>query len=192
VNQRLLLPLVFCGILAALGLSMEKVRAEVGFVSGIGGNFTLTGTNGKLVSLEDFNGQIVLIFFGYTSCPDICPTAMSKLAAVRGLLGKKADRVQIIFITLDPERDTLEKLKPYVAHFGASTIGLTGTPQEIAEVAAKYRVAYKKVEADSAENYSVAHTDVIYLIDAHGRTRTLYRSASPVEKMVSDILELMN
>jgi protein SCO1/2 len=192
MKKMFLWPVVFCGTLAILALSTEKVQAEVGFVPGIGGDFTLTGTDGKLVSLGDFNGRAVLVFFGYTSCPDVCPTAMLTMQTVQELLGEKANQVQIVFITVDPERDTLEKIKSYVAYFGASTIGLRGTPQEIAEVAAKYRVAYKKVEAENAAYYSVDHTDFIYLIDGQGRTRSLYRSTSPVKKMVSDVLELMN
>jgi protein SCO1/2 len=114
------------------------------------------------------------------------------MQTVQELLGEKANQVQIVFITVDPERDTLEKIKSYVAYFGASTIGLTGTQQEIAEVAAKSRAAYKKIDVDDGTNYSVDHPDFIYLIDGDGRTRSLYRSTSPVKKMVSDILELLN
>jgi len=186
------LPAVFCGILALLALGTEKAQAELGVVPGIGGNFTLTGADGKPVSLVDLNDRVVLLFFGYTSCPDVCPTAMLTLKTARGMLGEKASRVQIVFITVDPERDTPEKVKSYVAHFDATAIGLTGTPQEIAEVAAKYRTSYEKVETGSAAGYAVSHTDFIYLIDGHGRIRTLYRSTSPVKKMVSDILDLLN
>ncbi|MDT8376528.1 MAG: SCO family protein [Mariprofundaceae bacterium] len=185
-------PVVFCGILAMLAMSTEKAQAELGVISGIGGNFTLTGTNGKPVSLSDFNGKVVLIFFGYTTCPDVCPTAMSTLEAVQSELGSKADQTQVILISVDPERDTQEKLDKYVGYFGEDNIGLRGTPEEIAKVAAQFRMSYKKVETDSAVGYLVDHMDFIYLIDAQGRTRSLHRSTTPVERIVSDVQSLLN
>ncbi len=189
MKKKLFWPVVFCGILVALTLGTEKAQAALGIIP-IGGNFTLTNTDGKKVSLSDFDGQIVLLFFGYTNCADICPAGLSKLQTVRNQLGDKASHTQIIFITVDPERDTREKLKAYVAYFGPTNIGLTGEPQEIAEVAAKYRMSYKKT--GSAEDYAVDHGNFIYLIDTQGRTRSLYRSTTPVKKMVSDILSLIN
>jgi protein SCO1/2 len=191
MKRRFFWPVAFCGILAVLALSTEKAQAELGVIP-IGGNFTLTNTESKSVSLSDFDDKVVLIFFGYTTCPDVCPSALSTLQTVRSQLGDKASRAQIILITVDPERDTKERLKEYVAYFDPTTIGLTGTAQEIAEVAAKYRMSYKKIITDSAEDYAVDHGDFIYLIDTQGRTRALYRSNSPVKKMVDDILSLLN
>jgi protein SCO1/2 len=117
---------------------------------------------------------------------------MATLETVQRQLGSKANRTQIIFITVDPDRDTLEKLKSYIAYFDASTIGLTDSSQKIAEVAAKFRMSYKKVAAKNNADYSIDHMDFIYLIDTQGRTRALYRSTSPVKKIVGDILELIN
>jgi protein SCO1/2 len=185
-------PAIFCGILAVLALSTEKAQAELGVMSGIGGNFTLTGTDGKPVSLSDFNDKVVMIFFGYTHCPDVCPTALSTMEAVRSELGSKASRVQNIFITVDPERDTLEKIKAYVGYFGDGNVGLAGTPQEIAKVAAQYRMSYRKIVTDGSADYAVDHMDFIYLIDTQGRIRALHRSTSSVEKMVSDVQSLLN
>lgn len=191
MKRLFLWPAVFCGMLAILALSTEKAQAELGFVPGIGGDFTLTGTDGKPVGLGDFKDRIVLVFFGYTSCPDVCPTALLTLKTVRGMLGEKAKRVQIVFITVDPDRDTPQKVKSYVAHFDASAVGLTGTPQQIAQVAAKYRASYEKVEMGGAAGYAVSHTDFIYLIDGQGRLRTLHRSTTPVKKIAEDVLDLL-
>ncbi len=192
MKKLLFWPAAFCGIIVLLALSPERAQAELGVMSGIGGDFTLTGTNDKPVSLSDFNDKVVLIFFGYTHCPDVCPTALSTMEAVRSGLGSKATRLQNIFITVDPERDTPEKIKAYIGYFGDDHVGLTGTPQEIARVAAQYRMSYKKIKTDSTEDYAVDHMDFIYLIDTHGRIRALYRSTSPVEKMVGDVLSLLN
>ncbi len=192
MKKLLFWPTVFCGIMVALTLSPESAQAELGVMSGIGGNFTLTGTKGKPVSLSDFKGKVVMIFFGYTHCPDVCPTALSTMEAVRSELGSKAARVQNIFITVDPERDTLESVKAYVGYFGDGNVGLVGTPQEIAKVATQFRMSYRKIPTDSATGYSVDHMDFIYLIDTEGRTRALYRSTSPVEKIASDVLSLLN
>ncbi|NOZ52911.1 MAG: SCO family protein [Gammaproteobacteria bacterium] len=193
MRRILVCPAVFCSILAMVVLSIDNVQADLPPAPvDIGGDFTLTGTDGKPVSLGDFKDQIVLLFFGYTYCPDVCPTAMLTLQNVRGMLGEKASRVNILFITVDPERDTLETLKPYMAYFGSSFIGLRGSLQETARVAALYRTSYRKVETDSASEYLVAHSDFIYLIDDQGRTRSMYRSHTPTKKIVDDILELMN
>jgi protein SCO1/2 len=159
--------------------------------AGIGGDFTLTGADGKPVSLGDFKGQTVLLFFGYTYCPDVCPTAMLTLKRVRSMLGEKASRISVLFVTVDPERDTLEKLKAYESFYGPAVTGLRGSPQEIAKVTVLYRTSYQKVEMDGDSGYQVAHTDFIYLIDGQGRTRSMYRSQTPAKNIVDDILELM-
>lgn len=192
MKRILVWPAVFCAVLVMILLGMENVQAKLPPPpAGIGGDFTLTGANGKPVSLGDFKGQTVLLFFGYTYCPDVCPTAMLTLKRVRSILGEKASRVSVLFITVDPERDTLEKLKSYEDFFGPAVIGLRGSPQEIAKVTALYRTSYQKVEMDGASGYQVAHTDFIYLIDGQGRTRSMYRSQTPAKNIVDDILELM-
>lgn len=192
MKRVLVWPAVFCSVLAMILLTMGNVQAKLPPPpAGIGGDFTLTGTDGKPMSLRDFKDQTVLLFFGYTYCPDVCPTAMLTLTSVQEMLGEKAGRVSILFITVDPERDTLEKLKSYVAYFGPSFFGLGGSSQEIAKVAALYRASYQKVEMDSSSVYQVSHTDFIYLIDGQGRTRSMYRSSSPAKNIVDDILELV-
>lgn len=192
VKRTLVWPTVFCLVLTITLLGMGNVQAKLPPPpAGIGGDFTLAGADGKPVSLEDFKGQTVLLFFGYTYCPDVCPTAMLTLKRVRSILGEKAGRISILFITVDPERDTLEKLKAYESFYGPSVTGLRGSPQEIAKVTVLYRTSYQKVEMDGDSGYQVAHTDFIYLIDGQGRTRSMYRSQTPAKNIVDDILELM-
>lgn len=183
---------VFCSILAMIVLSTGSVQAELPRApTGIGGDFTLTGTDGKPVSLGDFKDKTVLLFFGYTYCPDVCPTTLFTLKRVRSMLGGKASQLSTLFITIDPERDTLEILKSYEAYFGPSVIALTGSSQQIAKVAALYRSSYQKEETGNASEYLIGHTDFIFLIDGQGLTRSMYRSHTPAQKIVDDILELI-
>lgn len=114
------------------------------------------------------------------------------MEAARSQLGSKASRVQNIFITVDPERDTPEKVQAYVGYFGDDNVGLTGTPQEIAKVAAQFRMSYRKIVTDGSADYAVDHMDFIYLIDTQGRTRALYRSTTPAKKIASGVLSLLN
>ena len=193
MKRALVWPIAFCVAMAIFVLSMGNAQAKLPPApAGIGGNFTLTGTDGKPVSLGDFKGQTVLLFFGYVYCPDVCPTAMLTLKRVRRILEDKAGPISILFVTVDPERDTLEKIKSYETHFGPSVVGLGGSPREIAKVASLYRTSYQKVEAEGedASGYQVGHTDFIYLIDGQGVTRAMYRSKTQAKKIVDDIIEL--
>ncbi len=131
-------------------------------------NFTLTDHNGSEVSLSDFEGKVVLIFFGYTSCPDICPMTMSVVDNVVDNLGDKGDQVQVLFVSVDPERDTQEKLKSYMEYFNDSFIGLSGTSEEIDEVADDYNVFYEKEYVDSASDYLIGHNSSVLLITPKG------------------------
>lgn len=182
---------VFCSILAMIVLGTGSALAELPPAPvGIGGNFILTGTDGRPVSLGDFKGKTVLLFFGYTYCPDVCPTTLYNLTSVRDMLGDKASQFSILFITVDPERDTLKNLQTYETFFGPSVTALRGSSQQTAKVAALYRSSYKKDETGSASEYLIGHTDFIFLIDGQGRTRSMYRSHTPAKKIVDDILEL--
>ena len=182
-------------ILAALLLTAacEKApEADLPRYEKIGGDFTLAGHEGQPVRLSDFKGKAVLIFFGFTNCPDICPTTMLTLKRVHSQLGEHAGQLQVLFITLDPERDGPKKMGEYVAHFDKSFMGLTGTLEQIREVAKKFSVFFKKNDTGSAAGYLVSHTDVIYLIDKQGTTRALYQAKDPVEKFVKDVKSLLN
>jgi cytochrome oxidase Cu insertion factor (SCO1/SenC/PrrC family) len=135
----------------------------------VGGPFTLTDQTGKRVTEKDFLGSYMLVFFGYTYCPDVCPTELQVMSAALDSLGSKADRIQPIFITIDPQRDTPEVMKQYVANFYPRLIGLTGSPEEIATAAKAYRVYYSKVAGKSgADDYLMDHSSIVYLMDTKG------------------------
>lgn len=132
-------------------------------------DFTLKDQDGNDFHLKDHRGKAVLLFFGYISCPDICPVTLSKLSRAYHLLGKKAEHVLTVFVTIDPERDTQEKMKEYLKYFKLKIVGLTGTKTEIDQVVNAYKAFYAKVETKSAAGYLMDHSDLVYLIDAHGR-----------------------
>ena len=136
----------------------------------IGGPFSLTGTGGKTVTDQDFRGRYMLVFFGFTHCPEICPAELQVIAQALDKLGDKAKQVVPVFITLDPERDTPQVIAEYVKSFGPNFVGLTGTPDEIAAAAKAYRVAYTKIEdKSSATNYTIDHSALAYLMYQQGR-----------------------
>ena len=138
-------------------------------------DFTLYDQDGKIFHLKDHRGQIVLLFFGYTSCPDVCPTTLSKLARVYALLGPMGQKLLTVFVTVDPARDTPAKLKEYLGYFNINAVGLTGTKQEIDKVVDAYKATYVKVITNSsALGYMFDHTDYLYLIDAQGKTAHLF------------------
>jgi len=136
----------------------------------VGGPFTLEDGNGQSVTNQAFRGKYMLVYFGYTHCPDVCPTTLTHLIAALKQLGPTADRLTPIFITVDPERDTPKVMKQYTAAFSQRLVGLTGTPQEIAKAAKEYHVyyAYHKDEP-GPDDYTVDHSSVIYLMDPKGR-----------------------
>lgn len=143
--------------------------------------FELTDQDNNKVSLSDFRGKLVLIGWGFTNCPDICPLILSKLSNVRKELGDRGDKVQVLFITIDPERDTPGRLKSYIPSFDPSFIGLTGSNEEIKEVVKAYNAffikhpeVYGRGEFDTWDSYQMSHTTNIYLIDKHGRLLFYY------------------
>lgn len=158
-------------------------------------NFELTDHNGKRVKLSDFTkeNKIVLLFFGYTHCPDVCPMALETMAKVmKNLTPEEAKRVQVLFISVDPERDTPEVLKGYVPYFNPTFIGLVGTQEELSKTAKEYKAYYRKVEGESASGYLVDHTATIYLITPDMKIKILYTPAKQdPQKMAEDIRFLL-
>lgn len=154
----------------------------------IGGPFTLTDQDGKRRSDADFRGRLMLVNFGFTNCPDICPLGLALMTDALERLGPQADQVQPVFITVDPARDTPSVLKDYVAHFSDRMIGLTGTPEEIAAAAKAYRVYYK-VHGDPAinPNYAVDHSGFIYLMGRDGRFLAHFMHDSPPDRVADAI-----
>ena len=136
--------------------------------SGIGGSFRLTDQNGKTITDQDLKGRPFLVFFGFTNCPDVCPTALFEMSEILRALGPEADRMNAVFITIDPERDTPAVIKDYLSSFDPHLVGLTGDPAAIAAVAKAYRVYSKKVPLDQG-GYTMDHTAIVYLMDKSGR-----------------------
>jgi protein SCO1 len=156
----------------------------------IGGPFALTDPDGKIVTDQDFRGKHMLVFFGFTNCPDICPAELQVMAASLDELGTKADKVAPIFITLDPERDTPEAVGAYVKNFGTRFIGLSGSPEDIGKASKAYRVAHSKFvpeAGDDKTNYSVDHTAFVYLMGADGQYITHFPYGTPSAKMVETL-----
>ena len=132
-------------------------------------DFTLTGQDGQKVTLGEFKGKVVFMFFGYTHCPDICPVTLSTLNSAMNELGKDKDMVQVLFVTVDPERDNQSELKKYVTFFNKDFIGLTGTPEEIKNVSDSYHAFYIKEQTGPDSGYLMGHTSSVYLINPDGR-----------------------
>jgi protein SCO1/2 len=156
----------------------------------VGGPFTLTDQTGKTVTDADFRGKFMLIYFGFTFCPDVCPTELQVISGALQKLGPKADKVQPIFVTVDPERDTTEVLAKYVKQFDPRLIGLTGTPEQIAAVAKAYRVYYEKVKeegATSPDDYTVDHSSVAYLMGPDGKFLTFFPPGVSPDQMAEKI-----
>lgn len=158
----------------------------------VGGPFSLTDSSGKRGTDKDFRGRDMLVFFGFTSCPDICPASLQLIAAALDKLGPKADRITPIFITIDPERGTAAKLDEYGKHFSPRIVGLTGTSEEIAAAAKAYRVYYSKVPNKSSPgDYTMDHTGIIYLMNANGEYVTHFTPATPVDAMTARLDKLL-
>jgi protein SCO1/2 len=159
-------------------ISLEKVE--------LGGPFTLTDQNGVKRSDSEFRGKYMLVFFGYTFCPDVCPTTLAVMAAALDKMGSGADRIVPIFISVDPERDKPDVLKAYLSAFGPRFVGLTGTAEEIAATTKAYRV-YVQAHKDQGENYPVDHSGVVYLMDQSGAFLTNYSLDASPDKLAADL-----
>jgi protein SCO1/2 len=179
--------------LLILGTGAFVWLTQGGTASLVGGPFTLENGNGQQVTDRDFRGKYMLVYFGYTFCPDVCPTTLSEVADAMDKLGPKADRVQPIFITVDPKRDTPEVVKQYVAAFSPRLIGLTGTPEQIATVAKEYRVYYADHQTEpGSKDYSVDHSSVLYLMGPDGKFIGPIRPDEDGAHMAADLDRLMS
>lgn len=153
--------------------------------------FTLTDHEGRSRSLADFRGKVVTMFFGFTHCPDVCPTALARMAEVMKLLGPDAERLQVLFVTVDPERDTQELLRQYVPAFHPAFIGLRTDLPGTVELAKQYKVFFQKSPGTTPETYSVDHTAFTYVYDPTGRLRLLVKHDVAPEKIAADIRILL-
>ena len=153
---------------------------------------SLPDTAGRVRTLAEFRGKVVVVFFGFTHCPDVCPTTLVELAAVKKQLGADGERVQGVFVTVDPERDTPELLKAYVENFDKGFVALRGTPEETRAVAKAFKVFYNKVPGKTDTSYTVDHTAGSYVFDTAGRIRLFTRYGSGAEALAHDLRILLN
>ena len=147
--------------------------------------------NGQQRSLKDFRGKVVVVFFGYTQCPDVCPTTMQEMAEVKKMLGPDGDRLQSIFVTVDPERDIPDMLKAYMGNFDPSFLALRGTPEQTAAVAKDFKIYFKKVDGKTPTSYTMDHSAGSYIYDTQGRLRVYYRYGSGAEALAADVRTLL-
>lgn len=154
-------------------------------------DFLLTDHHGGRRSLGDFKGQVVVVFFGFTQCPDVCPTSMAEMAQAREMLGPQGDRVQGLFISLDPERDTPEIMREYMASFDPTFLALYTDLERLPELAQSFKVYYRKVPGPTPTSYSIDHTAGSYIFDTQGRIRLYHRYNSGADAMASDIRLLL-
>jgi cytochrome oxidase Cu insertion factor (SCO1/SenC/PrrC family) len=187
---------------ALLGVWVAVLVAAAGWIGwdvyngndrpAIGGSFALTDQNGHTVTSDSLKGKPTLIYFGYTYCPDVCPTSLLLMENAIDTLGPDtAKKVNLVFITIDPERDTPQLLKGYVENFGPTFIGLTGTPQQIADAARTYRVYYQKVPAKDDGPYLMDHSSIVYLLDRNGRFVTHFTHESKAETIAAAVKQLL-
>lgn len=156
-----------------------------------GRDFHLTDHNGKPRSIADFKGKVVMLFFGYTHCPDLCPTTMAEIAQVRSKLGEDGRRVQGLFVTVDPQRDTPQVLAQYVPAFDPSFLGLYGDENATAALAREFKFFYSAQKADAQGNYTVDHGGSIYVYDPQGRLHLLMRPGTGIDAMAADVALLL-
>jgi protein SCO1 len=183
----LLLAMVGCQRDQSSSASAQRSAERLDF----GGDFSLTDQDGRTFRLEDVRGRPVFLFFGYTSCPDMCPMTMSRIMSAQDRLGDQGSRIVTLFVSVDPKRDTPAVLKEYVASFSTPLIGLTGSEAEIAQVAAKYHASFELVQTDSP-NYLVNHTTAIFLIDPQGRLREYFAFDEDPERLAAAVRALLS
>ena len=154
-------------------------------------DFALPDQDGKLRSLKDFAGKVVVVFFGYTQCPDVCPTTMQELAQVKQMLGTDGERLQAVFVTVDPARDTPELLKAYMANFDPSFVALRGDDVQTTAIAKDFKIYFKKVDGQTPTSYTMDHSAGSYIFDPAGRLRVYSRYGSGPEAVAADVRSLL-
>ncbi len=154
--------------------------------------FTLTDQNGRLVSEQDYRGRVVLLYFGYTQCPDVCPTTLAMLREALGRLGAGAAKVRVLFVSVDPQRDTTAVLKGYMRYFGSEFVGLRGDDAALNALTRRYRVAYHREKPDPHGYYAVDHSSAIFVFDQKGQARLLAEESAGPTTIASDLQRLLS
>jgi len=180
-------------VLALAACSPEKPKFNSIDITGAdyAKGFTLTDHNGQSRSLSDFKDKVVVVFFGYTQCPDVCPTSMTELAEIKRLLAHDGDKLQGVFVTVDPARDTTELLKAYMTNFDPSFMAFTPTNEQLAVVAKDYKIYYKRVEGKTPTSYSMDHSAGSYVYDTRGHLRLYSRYGMGAKPLAEDIQTLL-
>jgi len=197
--MKLLIPLSLFAFITAIILGVVLFNSFSGS-SGVsnqplpvGGDFTLHSYKQKNVSLKKFRGKVVLLYFGYTSCPDICPTSLATIStALKDLTLDEVNKVQVVFVSVDPERDSMKKLSDYSNYFHTNILGVTGTKEEIDTIVKQYSASYKRVDSNSAMGYLVDHSASIYLINPQGKLVKILPHGIDSEKITQAIKMLLN
>jgi protein SCO1/2 len=186
----------FAAVLAALlvaACAPEKLSFKSVDVTGaeFGREIALTDHTGKPRTLADFKGKVVAVFFGFTRCPDVCPTTLAEMKLVKERLGADGDKLQVLFVTIDPERDTPELLAKYVPAFDPTFLGLYGTAEATAKTAKEFKVFYQKAPGSSPDNYSMDHTAATFIYDPLGRLRLFAKHGMGADALAQDIKQLL-
>jgi len=190
MNRRLFLALTFLLLVSCRQPPVEFRNTDLTGAT-FGRRLELSDHNGQRRSLADLQGRAVIVFFGYTSCPDICPTMLARLAEVMKLLGSASQKVQVLFVTLDPERDSAERLKAFVPWFHPSFLGLRGDARETKAVTEEFRVFSARKSVDSDLGYVLDHSSGAYIYDPAGRLRLYVKDGAGVEDIAADIRQLL-
>ena len=199
MNKRNALKVIATGALSlgAIGLLSACSEQKPAFASiDITGadyakDFALTDHNGQVRSIKDFTGKVVVMFFGYTQCPDVCPTSMAELAEIKKLLGPDGGKLQGLFVTVDPERDTAEVLKAYMGNFDVTFLALIPKPDQLASMAKDYKLYYKKVEGKTPTSYTMDHSAGSYVYDTRGQLRLYTRYGTGAKPLAQDVQLLL-
>lgn len=197
--KKLLLPLIVLAVVLGVIVGNEYFNKSPNssvksgaYVDPPGGDFTLDSNQGK-VSLSDYDGRVRMLYFGYTFCPDVCPGSLQRIgAAFKKLTPEELTKVQGMFISVDPDRDTVQKLEDYTKYFHPQIVGVTGTKDQIDDIAKRYDVKYRKAEGSSPESYLVDHTGYMFVLDKKGKIRDYLPHAVQIDRAVEVIRKLIN
>ncbi len=194
MNRRQLFALGLGGLVLA-GCSDDASKASFAGIDITGADyatgFSLTDHNGQPRTLADFQGKVVVVFFGFTQCPDVCPTTMSEIAETKRLLGPDGERLQGLFISIDPERDTPEIMRQYVSNFDPTFLALYAPPGQLPELAKSFKIYYKKVDGPTPTSYTMDHSAGSYVYDPQGRIRLYHRYGTGAAALAGDVKKLL-